>query len=101
MAIPSLNVHPCHLGAESGACELISYLGRSDLLDVRLAKRFDHRHLGIDLVHEEVIRGAGVSAVFEDVAYLANCIDETRIVSRPHEHRRSHPQTANRGGVSA
>jgi hypothetical protein len=76
MAIDYLNVYHCHLGTDSGACDLMSYLGRGDLLDVRLAKRFDYRHLGIDLVHEEVILCEGVSTAFTDVAYLANCIDE-------------------------
>jgi hypothetical protein len=70
-------VHYHHLTSDGGACGLLSYFGRRDLTDIRLARRFDHRHLAIDLVHEEVLLlGGGVSPAFSDVEFLANAIDE-------------------------
>jgi hypothetical protein len=69
-------VHYHHLTSDGGACGLLSYFGRRDLTDIRLARRFD-RHLAIDLVHEEVLLlGGGVSPAFSDVEFLANAIDE-------------------------
>ena len=76
MVIPYLNVQFPHVSSDSGACEIVAYLGRREVPDVRLGQRFDYQHLNADLVHDEVIRCNGVSAVFENIEYLGNAIDE-------------------------
>jgi MobA/MobL family len=76
MAIPYLNVQFPHVSSHSGACEVVAYLGRCEVPDVRLGRRFDYQHLNADLVHDEVIRCNGVPAVFENIEYLGNAIDE-------------------------
>ena len=79
MAIPYLNVQFPHVRSDGGACEVLAYLGRCQVLDVRLAKQFDFRHLGGDLVHSEIMRSEGVSEAFDHLEYLANSVDEAEV----------------------
>lgn len=79
MAIPYLNVQFPHVRSDGGACEVLAYLGRCQVLDVRLAKQFDFRHLGGDLVHSEIMRSEDVSEAFDDLEYLANSVDEAEV----------------------
>jgi hypothetical protein len=68
-----------HVRGNGGACETMTYLGRCQAMDVRLAQRFDFRHLGGDLVHSEIMRTEGVSEAFDDLEYLANSVDEAEV----------------------
>jgi hypothetical protein len=68
-----------HVRSDGGAPETVAYLGRCEVLDVRLAQRFDFQHLGGDLVHSEIMLTEGVSKAFEDLEYLANGIDEAEV----------------------
>jgi hypothetical protein len=79
VAIPYFNVQFTHVRGDGGACETMTYLGRCQAMDVRLAQRFDFRHLGGDLVHSEIMRTEGVSEAFDDLEYLANSIDEAEV----------------------
>ena len=79
MAIPYLNVQFPHVRSDGGACETLAYLGRCQVLDVRLAKQFDFQHLGGDLVHSEILRTGGVSEAFGNLEFLANGIDEAEV----------------------
>jgi MobA/MobL family protein len=79
MAIPYFNVQFTHVRGDGGACETMTYLGRCQAMDVRLAQRFDFRHLGGDLVHSEIMRTEGVSEAFDDLEYLANSVDEAEV----------------------
>lgn len=79
MAVPYFNVHFTHARSDGGAPEIAAYLGRCQVLDVRLAQRFDFQHLGSDLVHSEIMLTEGVSEAFKDLEYLANGIDEAEV----------------------
>lgn len=59
MAIPYLNVQFTHSSSDGGAPEKLAYLGRCQILDVRLARQFDYQHLAGDLVHSEIMLTEG------------------------------------------
>jgi hypothetical protein len=79
VAIPYFNVQFTHVRSDGGACETMTYLGRCQAMDVRLAQRFDFRHLGGDLVHSEIMRTERVSEAFDELEYLANSVDEAEV----------------------
>ena len=79
MAIPYFHVQSSHVRSDGGAPETLAYLGRGQVLDVRLAQLFDFQHLGGDLVHSEIVRTEGVSKAFEEPEHLANSIDAAEV----------------------
>jgi hypothetical protein len=92
MAIPYFKVQFSHVRSDGGAPEMLAYFSRGQVLDVRLAQRFDFQHLGGDLVHNEIVRTKGVSQAFADLEHLANSIDAAEVYRlrgdiRPHQRQ--------------
>ncbi|RXG91290.1 MobA/MobL family protein [Bradyrhizobium vignae] len=79
MAIIYLGVSFTHVERDAGAPGFLGYLGRSRVLDTRLARHFDFSNLDGDLVHSEIIRTDEVSERFCEIEHFANCVDEAEV----------------------
>ncbi|BBU63222.1 hypothetical protein MSC49_31570 [Methylosinus sp. C49] len=75
MAIAYVRARPMRMRPHVSMAALVSYCGRSAIVDPRLNRSWTFRGDGSDMVHEEIVLPIGVAPEFANPAAFANAID--------------------------